>query len=67
MLEVLAFLKALPQIVSAMKAAFDMWKQMQTEAFYRESQAAFAKLEEAKSDEEIKAAVVALRSVYKRL
>ena len=66
-MEFIAFLKALPEIMAAVKGAFRLWKEMQTEAFYRDSQAAFSKLEEAKSDEEIKAAVTALRSVYKRV
>lgn len=67
MLEFLAFLKALPEIVSALRGAFNMWKQMQRESFYRDTQKAFAKLEEAKTDDEIKDAVVGLRDIYKRL
>lgn len=67
MLQFLAFLKALPEVVNALRAAFNMWKQMQDNAFYRDSQKAFAKLEEAKTDDEIKSAVIALRDVYKRL
>lgn len=63
----IAFIKALPEIMAAFKKAMEMWKQMQDNAFYRDSQKAFAQLESAKDEEEIKKAVVALRDVYKRV
>lgn len=61
------FILALPEMFRALKGAFELYKEMQRENFFKDNTKAFAKLEEAQTDDEIKEAVLALRSIYKRV
>lgn len=61
------FILALPKMFAALQSAFDAFKKMQENKFYSDSLQAFTKLEEAKTDDETKAAVIAIRDLYKRV
>jgi uncharacterized protein YabN with tetrapyrrole methylase and pyrophosphatase domain len=61
------FILAIPKMLSALQSAFAMYKKMQSDKFYSDSLNAFAKLDEAKTDDEIKESVIAIRNLYKRV
>jgi len=61
------FILAIPKMFSALQSAFNMYKKMQDDKFYSDSMNAFAKLDEAKTDDEIKDSVIAIRNLYKRV